>query len=579
MKNTKLNNTIWKVFVYILMTTIVSIALYCLFDSIHNKTIVEITMKQNQKNSVSVYYQDNEFDINNLHTNITINASDSYDKYSFKVPLEYPYSISLYLRGSEDKINDIDIKNVKVKTLFSSKVLTDFQNIHYTLNENEEITLIDNYVFSQFQVTTKIYLVSILIAIFIIFIFRKKIGKFSTLQENSADIFKIVVFCSGIFGVFLLDSITFDNANSAMSGSLAQKPKLESYKQIFDTSFMTDYETYLKDQIVFREFMIEDYYAFNTLLQKNQFGGRYKIDQGDYDLILNTTKLNENQIEKNVSQIEKISNLFEEKGIPYYFYLAPSKQAFNTEYLRSYVEDDTEEIVTSFNSQMEEIGVPVYDLYNTVNETSKEYGFNTHYNTDHHWTTMSAYYAYLEILQQLADDEIIEYNEPDFSSVIFEDIFTGSDGRGLAYGYRYNQVKDDFNLIYSEGGNYTLTSILNGSSKTGTFLEIMYMDLFNPTEKNNNIYAVYNSVKDKQITNNNLDNDKTAVILGDSYSIPIVYFLTQNFENVVLLDERDEFGSDDTGLVEYLENNEYDVVLNINYYATIQDPNLFEYYK
>ncbi len=583
METKSLDKIIKKLFIYGIITFIIFVAVYFVSFSLNKNTVVEVKLKQSLPNPVSVLYYNNEYSTQPPKLELDNKSDNEVATYKFKIPNKYPYKINLYLVGSEEKPNEVYIENVKVSTLFSSMEVVGLDGASYVLTADKQMTLVDGYAFTEFQVTTKIKIVSFSIAILIVFVLRKQINKLLRSETNPRENLKVVVFAGTLFLVFFMNWFILDNKTSNLSGELEQKPTIDSYEDIVDTSFMKDFEAYLQSQIVYRESLVEDYYAYNRALQKNQFVDKYITELDNREIIFTTRTLDKNIIDASVKQIAQVDELLKEKGIPYYFYLAPTKEAYHREYFNDFVIDETFEIVDYFKGLMAENNIEVYDLFDVVKEGSEKEGFSTHFYTDHHWSLESVYYSYLNILNQLTNDGLVDFAESEFKAEVYEEVFAGSEARALAYGYRYNQTKDDFDLIYAEGGSYTISKVLDGKKeRTGTFLEVMDMKYLNPLEKNSNSYAVYYSLINRKITNNNLDNDRTLVVLGDSYAAPIIFFFTQNFENVVYLDERwkvDEKDTGDTAVIDYLKNNEYDVVINLNNYNTLQIADLFDYFK
>lgn len=115
---------------------------------------------------------------------------------------------------------------------------------------------------------------------------------------------------------------------------------------------------------------------------------------------------------------------------------------------------------------------------------------------------------------------------------------------------------------------------------TGNFLEIRdFTKLYN-INNYSGIYSVYNNnlVTNRKIVTNNLDDNNTIVILGDSFARPVASFLSTNFKSVIILDQR---YIDSNKIVNFLDTNadEIDVVINLNYINSLSNYKLFNYFN
>lgn len=184
----------------------------------------------------------------------------------------------------------------------------------------------------------------------------------------------------------------------------------------------------------------------------------------------------------------------------------------------------------------------------------------------------------LQILQNDGFD--VSPDEVEFSSQTYTDRFVGLLSRSVASGYRYNQSPDDFTLIYPrDSGSYTLTTLNDNFTQTGSFRELLDTSSLYGLTHYLDIYTfIHQTNRNKMITNNNIDNDSTVIVLGDSYSLPFAWYLSSNFKNVIQIDPRYK----EVGFTEdYINANSdnIDAVINVNYLGTAADLSLFNYFK
>ncbi len=567
-----------RVITYIIIIFMITVSLYYCFERINNSVTVEITMKQSQPRNVDILYKDNAYD-REKQIRTWVLHNENFETIKIKIPTKYAYGIDLRFNGDLGNANTLSYKNIKIKTLFSHKNITNLEESDLIVdNHDGRVNLVSGRAFNSFQLNIKPKLIAFVVAIIIVFVLRKNINRLF-ISSTTRESVRVVVFVSSIFFVFGTSIIVLDSKEyNLLEGRVMNtKPYPEGYTKILDGSFMQDFENYVNDQVPYREHLIEDYYAFNRLLMKKQFDDKYIASSNGEKIFLKSIEFNQNTFNINIENILKFSEVIESRNKPYYFYIVPSKEMFNEELIPSYAKDDSKVIMDKTVEALDNGGVNVINLTDFITQVGEETGEETHFNTDHHWTIEVAFETYKEILRQLSEDGIVEYIEPDFTTELFEEQFVGTDARRVAYGYRYNQNGSDFNLIYpTDPGNYTVIGAFNNYMITGSIIDVADGGMMNLDRKYLSQYEFYGSLRNRMITNNKLDNNKTLVLLGDSYSKPLGFFFSQSFENVVYLDQR-EF--DNTAILNYLENNEYDAVVNLNYTYSMMDRRLFNYFQ
>ncbi|WP_177205518.1 DHHW family protein [Acetitomaculum ruminis] len=189
------------------------------------------------------------------------------------------------------------------------------------------------------------------------------------------------------------------------------------------------------------------------------------------------------------------------------------------------------------------------DIVDTLKAHRDEY---IYYRTDHHWTSLGAFYAY----QKFAKEKGIKYNSLDsFEEVQFPgflgSFYTESKSSALSansdvvYAYKPNSTNElEF---YDENGNVTNWNIIedvsnwNAGSKYNTFISGD-----NPLVK---------------ITNPTLSDNSSIVVIKESYGNALVPFLVDHYQHVYVIDYRYYKNSFSSFLSEY----PVDDVLFVNY--------------
>lgn len=336
-----------------------------------------------------------------------------------------------------------------------------------------------------------------------------------------------------ILFLIIIGSISFINIaiadkeySEAENRSLQQKPNL-TLAGIESGRFMTQYESYKSDQFIGRNFWVYLKTNLDLLSGKRESNGIFKGK--DNYLLEDITKPDEKLLDENLEAIKNFQSNYSD--IPMYMMLVPNAANIHSNKLPLFAvtadqNDYLKYIQDSLNGQINWI-----DVSSALEEHNTE---NIYYRTDHHWTTLGAYYAF----QKLAKDFELD------ASIIEN--------------YNAYAVTDDFNGTLSSVSGY----------ETG-YKEPIY--IYAPESNDNNTDVVVNYV-DEQIKNATLydtskldSKDKYSVFLGgnhsridikttsesteklliikDSYANCMIPFLVPYYRNIIIIDPRYFYGN------------------------------------
>ena len=178
-------------------------------------------------------------------------------------------------------------------------------------------------------------------------------------------------------------------------------------------------------------------------------------------------------------------------------------------------------------SAMEEIangsGIPYVNVKDVLSEHKDEY---IYYRTDHHWTTLGAYYGYIEYCRS-AGYEPVDINA--LEEVCVTDDFHGT-------------YSSKVNLPFEKGDEI---HIYNNPECT---LTVTYDDT---NEVTNSLYNLdYVQAKDKYslflnnlhtlitVENDNARTDGVLLVIKDSYANSMIPFLAYDYQTIYILDTR-----------------------------------------
>ncbi|MEN8077923.1 DHHW family protein [Clostridioides difficile] len=340
---------------------------------------------------------------------------------------------------------------------------------------------------------------------------------------------------SFIIIVFMLTILSFINKDKEFSELENRKLKTNvifTFKDFISGTFQENYETYINDQFPMRDNWISLKSRSEYILGKVENNGIIYGSNGE--LFEKFDTLNEERLKNNIEAI----NIFSEK---YYdkvsLMIIPNSYEIYKESLPlgspQVMQEKIIDEIYSYLKYTNNINI-MKDLL--VNKENYIY-----YKTDHHWTTLGAYLSYCEFVKSigLMPVDIEQYEDVKLSNF---------------YGSYFSKAKP-FNI---EGDTLTyyefddLTMDIVGDNKYDSlydYSKASLRDKYSLFLRGNNPITI--------IKNNKLNNGKKILIIKDSFANSLVPFLTQDYEEVHVVDLR----SFSAKLSNYMSEYNFDNIL------------------
>lgn len=178
----------------------------------------------------------------------------------------------------------------------------------------------------------------------------------------------------------------------------------------------------------------------------------------------------------------------------------------------------------AFKFQKENDDVLKVNVFNTLIRHNSEY---IYFRTDHHWTALGAYYAYVTFCKT-ADFEPVpleEFTEMDMGPFL---------GSFYSTSPQPNKLEDDRLYAYYPPGDIVMDIYKNGT----TFTADPVIDMSQSSIFNKYMAFLGGDHTMTVLTNNDLPDAPNCVVYKDSYGNPFVLFLTQHYHRVYALDFR-----------------------------------------
>ncbi len=320
------------------------------------------------------------------------------------------------------------------------------------------------------------------------------------------------------FGIVNL--VASDREHSdAENRALAQAPEL-TWQSLTDGSYFEGIDDYLADQFVGRDFWISLRLSFTRFMGQSESNG-VLLCEDDY-LMEKPVAPNEEAVSKNLTAVSDFAARHSELNIC--MSIVPTAACVMEEKLPSNVpiRDQAADIAAL---QEEVGGVTFADVTDALKAHADE---QLYYRTDHHWTSLGAYYAFTDMADEL---QITPNDDYDIYTVSasFEGTLSSKSGCHDAL---------DTVQIYAPKTDYAVTYVGEGVTSASLYQR----DALNDKDH----YTVFfggNHARIDIVTAANTG--RNLLLIKDSYANCMVQLLTPYYDKIILIDPRYYYDSAD----------------------------------
>lgn len=323
---------------------------------------------------------------------------------------------------------------------------------------------------------------------------------------------------------------------------LAQRPKW-SLESVLDGSYEREYENYATDQFVSRDTWVMLKTRMDILLQKKVIKGVYLAADG-YLIEQHLPQEYDGELtDKRLDQLRQLTERYPQSLVM----LAPTADNILTEKLPSHaVSYDQSRLMERVKGQIGE--EHVIDLFPILREHREEY---IYYRTDHHWTTLGAYYAYLEWARKVG------YPPRDYDP---QDLETVSDSFLGTLHSRINlPMEPDEIQIFPRTNRRSVKITYDFDRETSSYYEPSYLE-----DKNQYGYFLDDNHAFVEIETAYYADGKELFIIKDSYANSLIPILAPHYEKIYVLDLRYYNGSLFSLMDQYVTDDRVSVLVMYN---------------
>lgn len=367
-------------------------------------------------------------------------------------------------------------------------------------------------------------------------------------MKKSHNLLITILFCLFLGGIAVASILIPDKSYSEMENrNLRPLPELTTNK-FTSGRFMTEVESYTSDQIVFRDTWVA-IKALGEVLSGKQENNDICFAE-ENTLIRRVYEPDESQLEENIQYLHTFT---QQVKVPVYFGLIPTAASVWRDRLPAGAPSADEEVWTE--SLYSKSGAINIDLASSLKAHSQEY---IYYRTDHHWTSLGAFYGANDILNAMGLEELqlSDYSPREVSSVFLGTNYSSSGA--------WWTDPDTITAYIPEDGKDVISNF-TGREEPGRLYAPEQLEVKNK-------YAYFLGGNQPLCVIRSQSDGPKLLLIRDSYSDCLAPFLTERFREVHLFDLRYNRLSPSA----YIWDNDIDVVLVLYSFETyITDENQF----
>lgn len=368
----------------------------------------------------------------------------------------------------------------------------------------------------------------------------------------------LLAFSLFFVGLFFLDLATPDRAYSELENTtLTQRPALSSLSASGLNNYFTSYGRYVKDQVFGRDQWISlQSFVETTLFQKEENGGillgkEHQMFPRTYGLIASETRA----LPKNTAALESLCQRYPGRVN---VMLVPAASAIYPENVPADAPLlDEDPYLDQISGRVQAAGGRFVDVREVLAAHKEEY---LYYRTDHHWTTLGAYYAYTRLCDAL---HLTPFDRDAHTAQTAENFY----GTHYSKARTWNAVPDTI-TYYDLPNALTIYTVTGPGQPTDGQTTGLY-----DTDK----LSVYDKYAMFLHGNNGLsrlegDGSGKILVIKDSFANSFVPYLTANYSTIDILD----FRNYNYGLDQLIADNGYDAILVLYSFDSFKsDPYLY----
>jgi hypothetical protein len=331
------------------------------------------------------------------------------------------------------------------------------------------------------------------------------------------NILPLLIFTVFIGAFFVLNLALPDRDFSQQENRALQKCPAFSLSALFSGSYTSDYEKYSADQFALRDMWMPLKARAELLVGKTENNGVYYCG----DTLIKQFKATDTQ--KLEAKVDAVNTFASKLNVPVYFGLIPgASDIWHGKLPQNAPNSSQKELIGDCYSRC---SAKCIDIYSLLQSHSSE---DIYYRTDHHWTSLGAYYGYEALSASMG------YTAPDISTYDRKTVtnsFCGTNWSSSGFTW----VKPDSIETFVDDSGVDVDNYSKGADSAPVQSGLYAKDFLDKKDKYSYFMGGVTPLLHVKTENSSAP---SLLIIRDSYTDSLLPFLTQNYSDIYVIDLR-----------------------------------------
>ncbi len=334
-------------------------------------------------------------------------------------------------------------------------------------------------------------------------------------------ILTIILFFGFLVGLPIITVITPKEYFSEQENkNLATFPTFD-IEDVKNKEYMNDIDTFVSDHFAFRTDWISFKTDIDLTIGRQEISGVYFTEDM---LLADFTDPDYETVDESINAINAFARNNE---VPTYVMIVPTAiEIYREELDKNAPILSQKEFIDDFYSGLTNENVVKLDSFTPLLAARNEY---IYYNTDHHWTSLGAYYAYAATIDEMGQTPLalsdfnIEHVSNDFYGTTYSKVL-------------YDGVEPDTIDFYHNANGTKVTSLEVIGGQTPVVNDTIYFrDFLDEKDK----YGAFTGSNSPLVTiKSSIEDGEKLLLIKDSYAHCYVQFLGEHYSQIDMLDLR-----------------------------------------
>lgn len=350
----------------------------------------------------------------------------------------------------------------------------------------------------------------------------------------------VVVLCL----MLVINLLWPDTKESTIENRSLQQFPTWSWQNVWDGQYQSSISTWFADQFVGRNVWIHGRYLFLKATQNKKINDVF-LAKGQ--LIQDSAKPYWSQINRNIKAINRLA---QNTGIPTSFVLAPTALSIQKDKIDPAAISYDQNAMTDRIDKKLDTSIQTVDVRKRLKKHAQEY---IYYKTDHHWTSLGAFYAFQALYPEI--------KKSDYKQMLVSNSFHGT----LSHTTGSVGITDSIHIFVPKNQPDYLVTNEDDGTRSRTWYHSKAI-------ASNDQYAVFGNGNHALVR---LEMDTNAMghllLIKDSYANALIPFLIPYYKSITVVDPRYYYGN----LHQLIEQDQIDSMMYVyNVNTFIEDDSL-----